>query len=242
MISIAARYSEKVGAFYSIGSYGKVVRAALKKTDEEFALKIINKEKIEKSGLEEQVLNEIQITESLDHPNIIKLLGYFEDMKSVYLILELSDQGKLKISKELVGREREALVAKVDLLTYRKSVFSVLKAVSYLHNLTPPIVHRDIKPENILTFKNDIKLSDFGTANYKDKLGKETMCGTPEYLSPEMINQQGHDEKLDIWSIGILTYELLEGQTPFTKNLKATSENEEFFQELSQKILVRFKV
>ncbi len=98
----------------------------------------------------------------------------------------------------------------------------VIQAVSYLHSRNPPIVHRDIKPENILLDKNNrIKLagktfkdSDFGWSNFLNK-PRKTYCGTFDYLAPEMIDKSGHDDKLDIWCLGVLAYELLTGKTPF---------------------------
>jgi aurora kinase, other len=101
-----------------------------------------------------------------------------------------------------------------------KYVQQVTKSLHYLHHLTPPIIHRDLKPENLLVFKNaegkiDIKLADFGWSNMKDK-SRETYCGTPDYLSPEMIKGVSHDEGIDIWAIGILMFELLVGSAPFT--------------------------
>ena len=81
-------------------------------------------------------------------------------------------------------------------------------------------MHRDIKPENILCFGDTLKLADFGSSNIIDKIMKETVCGTPEYLSPEMILKQGHNEKVDVWSIGVLLYELVFGYTPFIKKLR----------------------
>jgi serine/threonine protein kinase len=91
----------------------------------------------------------------------------------------------------------------------------VLKAVHYLHVQHPPIIHRDIKPENILYFKDTLKLADFGWSNMKDRV-RTTFCGTPDYLAPEMITESGHSEKLDIWTMGILLYELVVGKAPFT--------------------------
>lgn len=99
-------------------------------------------------------------------------------------------------------------------------VYQVTKALNYLHHLNPPIIHRDLKPENLLVFngpdgKIDIKLADFGWSNMKDK-SRETYCGTPDYLSPEMIKGVSHDEGIDIWAIGVLMFELLVGSAPFT--------------------------
>ena len=96
-------------------------------------------------------------------------------------------------------------------------MFDIFHAVEYLHKQSPKIIHRDIKPENILFFSGKLKLADFGSSNVKDRVNSTTMCGTPEYISPEMMLKQGHDEKLDIWALGILVYELLTGETPFAK-------------------------
>lgn len=117
----------------------------------------------------------------------------------------------------------------------------LLVAVEYLHSLTPPIVHRDIKPENILCFGEGVKLGDFGSSNQKDYIQKGTMCGTPEYLSPEMIKKDGHNEKLDIWSLGVLAYELYFGKTPFsdlTPRYATFDSKDQIFDRLMENILV----
>ena len=94
-------------------------------------------------------------------------------------------------------------------------MFDVFKAVNYLHVQKPPIIHRDIKPENILFADNSLKIADFGWSNMKDRV-RTTFCGTPDYLAPEMILERGHSEKLDVWTLGILTYELIVGKAPFS--------------------------
>lgn len=93
-------------------------------------------------------------------------------------------------------------------------MFETLKAVSYLHNQEPPIIHRDIKPENILFTGKTVKLADFGWSNTRDII-RSTYCGTRDYLAPEMILKKGHDEKLDVWTLGVLMYEVCTGKTPF---------------------------
>lgn len=91
----------------------------------------------------------------------------------------------------------------------------VIESVEYLHSLSPPILHRDLKPENILINSKDLKIIDFGWSNVNDDF-RNTYCGTPDYLCPEMIMGTGHNEKLDIWTLGVLMFELLIGTPPFT--------------------------
>ena len=94
----------------------------------------------------------------------------------------------------------------------------VISATYYLHHMYPPIIHRDIKPENVLiNSEMKAKLTDFGWSNYLNKsdMKRTTMCGTPIYLAPELVNNYGHDHRVDIWCIGVLMFELLTGQPPW---------------------------
>jgi serine/threonine protein kinase len=114
----------------------------------------------------------------------------------------------------------------------------LLNALAYLHERG--IVHRDIKPENVLFVGDTVKLADFGSANFQDKVRRETVCGTPEYLAPEMVLKKGHDHKADVWGFGVLFFELLEGQTPFVvANGPGLETQDALFQQLMQNILVR---
>jgi serine/threonine protein kinase len=97
-------------------------------------------------------------------------------------------------------------------------MFDIFKGVNYLHCLNPPVIHRDIKPENILFKEGKLKLADFGWSNIKDSV-RHTFCGTRDYLAPEMILKTGHDEKLDVWTLGILTFEVLTGKAPFSPSV-----------------------
>merc|ERR1719329_670753 len=97
-------------------------------------------------------------------------------------------------------------------------------ALDYLHHLPEKVIHRDIKPENILLDASDhIKLADFGWANMLEGSLRETFCGTLDYLAPEMITGAGHDESVDMWTMGVLLYELLTGQSPFGSQNKETT-------------------
>lgn len=100
-------------------------------------------------------------------------------------------------------------------MIFRQMVYDAALAIEYLHSRSPPIIHRDIKPENLLVFEDKVKLADFGWSN-KIETMRNTYCGTPDYLAPEMILRSTHNEKLDVWSLGVLTFELLTGYAPFT--------------------------
>ena len=121
--------------------------------------------------------------------------------------MELSKQGslyrKLKIEK------------KFSETSTGRYMLNVLSAMHFLHQQDPPILHRDLKPENLLMFDNGVvKITDFGWSAEQSEV-RNTFCGTQEYLAPEMIEGSGHDEKLDVWTLGILVYELIHGKTPF---------------------------
>lgn len=213
------------------------MKATWKLTGEAVALKNVDKASMESLGLEEQLINEINILHRLQHENVLRLLGCFEDFKTVYLVMELATDGSLFKKMDPQGRT-EAFSSKV--IPPDQVIEDVLRAVSCLHSQTPAIVHRDIKPENLLCFGNTVKLADFGSANTVDKVLKDTVCGTPEYLAPEMIKKEGHDEKIDLWCIGILLYELLYGHTPFSMGLQSfnTYDRDKLLEVQTDKILV----
>ena len=142
------------------------------------------------------------------HPNIVQMYTYFENPENIYLVMELGgDHLYNKLKKVKVFPEEIAA----------KYFWDATSAVAYLHGLSPPIIHRDIKPENLLiNDDNTLKMADFGWSNLKSNTKNNTYCGTPDYLAPEMVNDLGHNEKLDIWTLGVLLFELLTGSAPFT--------------------------
>jgi len=192
------------------GGFGKVYKVKHKTSQNIYALKVINKKKIIEEDLSEQIGLEIRIMYSLDHEHIVKLYNHFEDDNFCYLLLEYVPNGHLYKRLKHVGRFLESDAA--------QHLREVISAVEYLHSLNPPIIHRDIKPENILLDdKNSTKLCDFGWSNFfNPNRIRKTYCGTPDYLSPEMIAQEGHDQRLDIWNLGVLLFEMLTGQPPFS--------------------------
>ena len=191
------------------GGFGSVWKVRHKVTKQIFAIKVINKESIVKQNMVEQTNREIEIMYKLDHPHIIKLYSHFEDDEDFCLIMQIASKGQLyTIIKRL---------KRLDQRTAAQYMREVLSAIKYLHTRNPPIIHRDIKPENILLDQEGrCKLADFGWSNFDDgKKHRETYCGTPEYLAPEMVTKSGHDESVDIWALGVLLFEMLTGRTPF---------------------------
>ncbi len=191
------------------GGFGKVYKVRHKVSQNVYAIKVISKQKIIESNMCEQMKLEVRIMYSLNHEHIIKLYNHFEDDDYFYLILEYAPKSHLYEKLKAVGRFTESVAAQ-----YMREIIS---AVQYLHSLNPPIIHRDIKPENILLdAKESAKLCDFGWSNFfSANRVRMTYCGTPDYLSPEMIRQEGHDQRLDIWNIGVLLFEMLTGKPPF---------------------------
>ena len=200
------------------GSFGQVFLAMHKTTKVNYAIKAIDKRNKNNVDGKPYFRREIEIMYKIKHPNCVRLFGHFEEEIFCFFIMEYIPKGNLynliKANKNF-GLEK-TLVAKI--------MRSLINAIHYLHNMNPPIIHRDIKPENILlTDDNDIKLTDFGWANYINVQEEErnTLCGTPLYLAPEMIESKGHGKYVDIWCLGVLLFELLVGQPPFSGKNKS---------------------
>lgn len=188
------------------GKFGNVYLAREKQSHYVVALKVLFKSQILDSAIEHQVRREVEIQCRLRHPNILRMYGYFHDEKRIYLILEYAKNGALyKLLKER-GRfdEKTAAIYVRDLT----------KALIYCHD--KKVIHRDIKPENMLLGHNlQLKVADFGWSVHSLSSRRMTVCGTLDYLSPEMIDGKPHSYHVDIWSLGVLCYELLVGLPPF---------------------------
>ena len=189
------------------GGYGKIYLAKNTKDNKEYAIKYISKEKMKQVGVDGSVIQrEIDVHIRINHPRIIKLHSFLEDKYNYYLALEYAPNGNLYqyIQKKKGMPESEAF----------KYFIQVSSAIYFLHKYG--YVHRDIKPENILLDKNlDVKLCDFGWCVSVEKGERTTFCGTYEYMAPEMVNDELYDLGIDIWSLGVLLYEMIHGYSPF---------------------------
>ncbi|KAK9464517.1 calmodulin-binding protein kinase [Lipomyces arxii] len=208
----------KTGRVLGQGSYSVVKEVVHIETGQKFAAKIISKKLM--AGREKLVRNEIQVLKKISagHPNILTLVDFFETSNSLYLITDIAYGGELfdRICSKGSYYESDA----VDL------VRSITSAVAYLHS--HDIVHRDLKPENLLfrteDDNSDLLIADFGLSRIIDTQNVNslsTSCGTPGYMAPEIVKKTGHGTSVDVWAIGVITYFLLCGYTPFDRETNA---------------------
>ncbi|CAH7666162.1 kinase-like domain-containing protein [Phakopsora pachyrhizi] len=213
------------------GSFGSVKKAIwLKKNNINnesnipVAIKCIKKKIL--NGQEQVVHDETAVLKNLDHPNIVKLYDWFESKEKFYLVFELASGGELfqRICDQGRFTEKDAI----------KVIRMTLSGLEYLHQNN--IVHRDLKPENLL-YKSSPSESDSSAAGAEDRLMiadfgiakllssdvevLTTMCGSPGYAAPEVLNNIGHGKPVDLWSIGVITYTLLCGYSPFRSENRA---------------------
>ncbi|KAK9508723.1 hypothetical protein O3M35_006214 [Rhynocoris fuscipes] len=198
----------QIGAPLGRGRFGRVYLARDKVSKYHIALKVLFKEELIKSSMQHQVLREIEIQTHLSHSNILRLLTYFHDQSKLYLVLEFAANGALfdALQSQPDKRFSQRKAAK-----YTYQVADALK-YCHIHN----VMHRDIKPENLLLDINDnIKLADFGWSVHAPSNKRKTLCGTLDYLPPEMVQGKAYSDKVDHWCLGVLCYELLVGAPPF---------------------------
>ncbi|KAL4478884.1 hypothetical protein ABPG72_009710 [Tetrahymena utriculariae] len=203
----------KIGKHLGTGKFSEVHMAQDLNTGLIVALKKIKKEVLIKYKSEDYLENEIKIQIFANHPNILKLYGFYYDEEFIYLVQEYASHGELH---QELKRQPNQRFEEIKGAAYMRQVCD---AFTYLHRYH--IIHRDIKPENILMSFGVLKIADFGCSVYCPDDRRETFCGTIDYISPEIVNGEAYGQSVDIWSLGILTFELLTGKSPFqyeTKN------------------------
>lgn len=188
------------------GSFGRVMIVYLKQDrNQRYAMKMLKKENIVKMKQVEHTLNERKILSSIEFPFIVKLAYSFKDTSNLYMILEYVSGGEMFTHLRKTGRYSEE-----NACFYASQIVLTFEYLHYLH-----IVYRDLKPENVLYDSNGyIKITDFGFAKIiKDRTW--TLCGTPEYLAPEIILSRGYNKAVDWWALGVIIYEMTAGYPPF---------------------------
>ncbi|XP_010937988.1 CBL-interacting protein kinase 18 [Elaeis guineensis] len=200
----------EVGRLLGQGSFAKVYYARNIGTSQTVAIKVIDKEKVLKLGLIDQIKREISVMRLVRHPNVVQLYEVMATKSKIYFVLEYVKGGELfhKVSK---GRLKEDVA--------RKYFQQLISAVDFCHSRG--VYHRDLKPENLLLDDNgNLKISDFGLSALAESKRQDgllhTTCGTPAYVAPEVIGRKGYDgAKADIWSCGVILFVLMAGYLPF---------------------------
>lgn len=199
-----------MGRLLGKGTFAKVYYARNLKTAQSVAIKVIDKEKVYKAGLMDQIKREISVMRLVRHPNVVQLYEVMATKAKIYFVIEYIKGGELfdKIAK---GRLKEN--------DARKYFQQLISAVDYCHSRG--VYHRDLKPENLLLDENsNLKVTDFGLSALAESKRLDgllhTTCGTPAYVAPEVINRRGYDgAKADVWSCGVILFVLLAGYLPF---------------------------
>ncbi|XP_023248429.1 serine/threonine-protein kinase PLK4 isoform X2 [Copidosoma floridanum] len=200
------------------GGFASVYKAKCLRTGLEVAIKMIDKKLMQAAGMVGRVRQEVAIHSRLKHPAVLELYTFFEDQNYVYLVLELCHNGELqRYLKEQGSRtlpESEA----------GRIIQQVVQGLLYLHS--HQILHRDMSLSNLLLTRDmQVKIADFGLATQLSRPDEKhlTMCGTPNFISPEVATRSSHGLEADVWGLGCMLYTLLVGRPPFdTDAVKST--------------------
>lgn len=189
------------------GSFGRVKFAKYSKDGKHYAVKFMKKHEIIKLKQVDHINNEKRLMAQIDYPFVVNMAGFCKDECYVYIIMEV-----------ITGGELFTHLRRARKFTDEQSKFYGLQtAAAFAHIHSKNIIHRDLKPENILLSPNGYsKLTDFGFAKILEPGTRTyTLCGTPEYIAPEVLLNKGHGKPVDWWTLGILIYEMIVGQPPF---------------------------
>ncbi|CAG8448622.1 664_t:CDS:2 [Acaulospora morrowiae] len=187
------------------GSFGRVHLVQSKYNSKFYAMKVLKKTEVVRLKQVEHTNNEKQILEQVNHPFLVNLWGTFQDSANLYMVMDY-----------VVGGELFSILRKNQRFPDHVAKFyaaEVILAFEYLHS--KDIIYRDLKPENLLLDRNGhIKITDFGFAKHVPDI-TWTLCGTPDYLAPEIIQSKGYGKAVDWYSLGVLIFEMLAGYPPF---------------------------
>jgi len=205
------------GKLLGKGGFAKCFEVTNLETKKVQAAKIIVKSSLTKSRARQKLISEIKIHKSLRHTNIVSFEHVFEDQENVYILLEICTNQTLN---ELLKRRKR--LTELEVQCYLSQIINALK---HLHN--NKVIHRDLKLGNLfLSDKMEVKVGDFGLATKLEFDGekKRTICGTPNYIAPEILDGKvGHSYEVDTWSVGVIIYTMLVGKPPFeTPDVKTT--------------------
>uniref|UniRef100_A0A1I7Z3I5 Serine/threonine-protein kinase PLK n=1 Tax=Steinernema glaseri TaxID=37863 RepID=A0A1I7Z3I5_9BILA len=208
--------SYAVGRFLGKGGFARCYELIDQRSRRKVAGKIVAKKALEKKSQKDKMVQEIRIHQELHHEHVVEMFGHFEDITNIYIILEVCDNRSLM---EL--HKRRKCISEEET---RYFMGQIIDGVGYLHDRH--IIHRDLKLGNLFLNKEmKVKIGDFGLAtniNYEGER-KKTLCGTPNYIAPEMLQKKGHSYEVDIWALGCILYTLLCGKPPFeTQSLQET--------------------
>ena len=207
--------SYKIIKLLGEGSYGKAFLCTDKTDNSQCVIKQINIQNMNEKD-KQDTLNEAKILEKLDHPNIIKFKEVFianKPLKTLNIVTEYADGGDLSLA---IKNQRKEYFKESQILDYFTQICLAIKHIHGKH-----IIHRDLKSQNIFLTKTGlVKLGDFGIAKNLNCTWQKakTMIGTPYYLSPEIVNNKPYSFKSDIWSLGVLLYEMMALKMPFDAN------------------------
>ncbi|XP_024391162.1 serine/threonine-protein kinase AtPK2/AtPK19 isoform X2 [Physcomitrium patens] len=192
------------------GAFGKVFQVQKIGTSEIYAMKVMRKQNILKKNQGSYMKAERDILTKVVHPYIVQLRYSFQTRSKLYLVLDFINGGHLFFQLYRQGTFSEDLA--------RMYTAEIVLALAHLHK--NGIIHRDLKPENILLdAEGHVMLTDFGLAKeVKEDSPSKSLCGTMEYMAPEIVQHKGHGKAADWWSVGILLYEMLTGEPPFANN------------------------
>ena len=208
VMKVLGNYSYNTRDCLGEGVFGKVFEGQHRDTGERVAIKQVDINSYSHDKyLETSIFFEIFLLKNLSHPNIISLKDVLSTKNSLYIITEFCKHGDLK---ELLKRKRFKEEEAFEVIGQIVNGFSLL--------VKEHIIHRDLKPANIMIHEGVYKIGDFGFAKYVDDRGKQMLkswVGSPIYMAPQVLEHSHYSTKADIWSIGIISYEILFGSPPW---------------------------